>query len=161
MPTSHRRRGFTLIELVVVLAVVAILAMMAIPSYQDRVIRKQVVEAVELVGFARPSIQAYYSLKHAMPADNADAGLPSAAQIVGNYVSQVVVSGGAMTITFGNKAHPNLAGKQLTLRPAVVDGAPAVPIAWVCGHASPPAGMIAAGADLTSLPAQYLPLNCH
>jgi len=158
---TRQHKGFTLIELMVVVAVVAILAMLAVPSYQDRVIRKQVAEGVTLVDFVRQSVQAFYTLRHVLPADNAEASLPAAAQIVGNYVSNVTVSGGAMTITYGNRVNPNLAGKKLTLRPAVVDGAPVVPIAWVCGRASVPAGMSVMGADATDLPAQYLPLNCR
>jgi type IV pilus assembly protein PilA len=96
-----------------------------------------------------------------MPADNAAAGLPGAAQIVGNYVSGVAVLDGAVTITFGNRANPGVLGKMLTLRPAVVVTAPVVPIAWVCGHASGPAGMTVLGADATNLPVPYLPLNCR
>lgn len=150
-----------MIELMVVVAVVAILAMLAIPSYQDRVIRTQVAEGVTLVDFVRESVQAFYKLQHKLPADNTEAGLPAAAQIIGNYVSNVTVADGAMTITYGNRVNPNLAGKRLTLRPAVVDGAPVVPIAWVCGHAAAPEGMKLVGIDATSLPAQYLPLNCR
>jgi type IV pilus assembly protein PilA len=158
---NRRHPGFTLIELMVVVAVVAILAMLAIPSYQDRIIRQQVAEGVALVDFLRQAVQGFYTLRHTLPVDNADAGVPAATQIVGNYVSNVTVSGGAFTITYGNRANPGLAGKQLTLRPAVVDGAPMVPIAWVCGHASVPAGMTVMGVDATSLPVAYLPLNCR
>jgi len=161
LPLRHRRPGFTLIELVIVLAIVAILAMLAVPSYQDRVIRKQVVEGVELIGFVRQAVQAFYTAEHKMPANNAAASLPAATQIVGTYVGNVAVADGAITITFGNRANPSLAGKRLTLRPAVVEAAPVVPIAWVCGHASPPNGMTLVGFDATDLPAQYLPLNCH
>lgn len=161
MSRPPHRQGFTLIEVMIALAIVATLAMLAIPSFQDRVIRKQVVEGVELVDFARPLVQAYYSARHTMPADNAEAALPVPAKIVGNYVSGVVVADGAITITYGNHANPNLAGKKLTLRPGVVEGAPVVPIAWVCGRASPPNGMKVIGVDATDLPAPYLPLNCR
>ena len=145
----------------VVVAVVAILAMLAVPSYQDRMIRQQVAEGVGLVDFVRSAVQGFYAARHALPVDNADAGLPAATQIVGNFVSNVAVSGGAFTITYGNRANPSLAGKQLSLRPPLDAGAPRVPIAWVCGRASVPAGMTVMGVDATSLPVSYLPLNCR
>jgi type IV pilus assembly protein PilA len=159
---AHRiRSGFTLIELMVVVAVVAILSLIAVPSFQDRVIRNQVGEGVTLVDFVRQSVQAYFTRVHAMPVDNAEAALPNAAQIVSNVVSGVAVNDGAITVTFGNRANPNLAGKKLTLRPAVVDAAPVVPISWICGRAAVPAGMTVRGIDATNLPAIYLPLNCR
>jgi type IV pilus assembly protein PilA len=154
-------RGFTLIELMIVIAIMGIMATYALPSFQDRVIRAQVGEGVGLSEFARQSVQAYYTRNRSMPKDNAAAGLPPGAHIVGNYVTGVVVNQGAVVITFGNRSNRHLAGKTLTLRPAVVEGYSAVPIAWVCGAAGVPDKMRALGENQTSVPSPHLPIDCR
>ena len=154
-------RGFTMIELLVVIAVVAILATLAMPSIQQRSIRVQVAEGRTLAQFAQQAIQAQYSASQAMPADNAAAGLPPADHIVGNVVTGLAVRNGAIVLTFGNQAIGGLAGHKLSLRPAVVDGYPQVPIAWVCGTANVPDKMTAAAPNETDLPAGWLPLGCR
>jgi len=123
-----RGRGFTMVELMVVIGVVAILALMALPSYQAKFVRDQIVEALPLADIAKPPIAASWALLQSFPADNAAAGLPVADKIVNNYVSSVSVQGGAIHITFGNRANKAIAGKTLTLRPAVVEDAPIVPV---------------------------------
>jgi type IV pilus assembly protein PilA len=161
MKRSDTRRGFTLIEMMAVVAVIAILATLAIPSFQDRIVRGQIVEAVTLADVAKPPIAASWAIAHAMPVDNAAAGLPSADKIVGNLVTSVAVDNGAIDITFGNRANASIRGKVLTLRPAVVADAPVVPIAWVCGHAGAVDKMTAMGTDHTDVPEHFLPLNCR
>jgi type IV pilus assembly protein PilA len=156
-----RRRGFTLIEIVVVLAIVAILAVMAVPGLTERVVRDQVVEGVKVAGIAKDAVAASWRASEAMPSDNAAAGLPPAVKIVGNYVSAVNVEDGAVHITFGNNANGGIRSKVLSLRPAVVEDAPVVPIAWVCAHGRVPEKMTAQGSDRTDLPANYLPVNCR
>ncbi len=161
MNTLRRMRAFTLIELMIVIAIMSILATMAVPSFQDRVIRTQVGEGLNLAEFAQQAVAAYYARNHRMPSDNASVGLPPADRIVGNYVTALEVKGGALVITFGNNANRNLVGHRLALRPASVDGYPQVPLAWVCAGASVPAKMIAYGSDATDLPAPFLPLDCR
>ena len=153
--------GFTLIEILVVLAVVAILATLAVPSIQDRLVRQQIVEAMKLADIAKGPIGAYWAVSSKMPADNAAAGLPSADKIVGDLVTSLVVEAGAIHVSFGNHANGAIKGKTLTLRPAVVEGTPIVPVAWVCGHAGAVDKMVAYGADRTDVDARYLPLNCR
>lgn len=153
--------GFTLVELMVVVAVIAILALMAMPNMSQRIVRDQIVEAMKIADVAKGPVAAAWVLGHTLPADNATAGLPPAALIVGTYVSSVSVEDGAIHVVFGNKANPVIAGKCLTLRPAVVEAAPVVPIAWVCGHANAVDKMVAKGVDRTSVDAAVLPLNCR
>jgi type IV pilus assembly protein PilA len=156
-----KRHGFTLIEMMVVLAVIAILALMAFPTYQDKLVRDQIVEALPLADIAKAPVAAAWTLLKVFPPDNATAALPPAEKIVSNLVSAVVVEGGAIHVTFGNRANGAIRGKVLTLRPAIVEDAPIVPIAWVCGTAPVPANMTAKGANRTNVPPNYLPLKCR
>lgn len=153
--------GFTMIELMMVVAVVAILALLAMPSFRERVVRDQIVEAMKIAEIAKAPIAAAWATGHTMPADNAALGLPAPEKIVGNFVSSVAIEAGAIQVSFGNKANGAIVGKTLTLRPAVVEDAAIVPVAWVCGHASVVDKMVAKGVDRTSIDAALLPLNCR
>lgn len=159
--TSLRASGFTLIELMIVVAIITILTTMALPSFQDRVIRTQVGEGLVLADFVKQSIAAQYAKTQRMPKDNASAGLPPADRIVGNYVSNIAVQDGSVVITFGQQSNRYLAGKKLSLRPAVVENYPAVPIAWVCGMAGVPDKMKVMGNNETNLPLPHLPIDCR
>jgi type IV pilus assembly protein PilA len=160
-PETNQNRGFTLIELMIVIAILTMLATLAVPSFQERVIQGQVGEGVKLVEFAQRAVDDYWRTHHAMPADNAAAGLPPADQIVGNYVAGVRVADGAIVIAYGNKSNRNLAGKQLAIRPAVVEKFPTVPIAWICGSSEVPDKMTVRGTNATDLPSMFLPLDCR
>lgn len=153
-------KGFTLIELMVVVAIIGILATLAVPSYQDMVIKKQVQGGIEFAGFAKQAVAEYYSKRHALPANNSSAGLPPREKIIGSFVTLVEVENGAITITFGNRVNKNIMGKKLTLRPAYVADAKAVPISWVCGAASVPKGLKTTNSNHTDFPASFLPLDC-
>ena len=144
----------------VVVAILAILAMIAVPGIQDRIIREQIVEAMKLAEIAKAPIAASWALTRTLPADNAGAGLPLADKIVSNLVSSLSVEAGAIHVSFGNRANAAIRGKTLTLRPAVVEDAQIVPVAWVCGHASAVDRMTAKGVDRTDVALNFLPLNC-
>jgi len=156
-----RDRGFTLLEMMVVLAIIAILALMLIPSYQDKLVRDQIVEALPLAEVATKPVAAAWAGTQAFPADNAAAGLPPADKIVSNLISSVTVQDGVVHLTFGNRANGQIKGKVLTLRPAVVPDAPVVPVAWICGYAPVPDQMTAKGENRTNIPAIYLPFKCR
>jgi len=156
-----REPGFTMVEMVAVLAVIAILAMLAIPSYVDRTARDQVKVALPLTDIVKPPIAASWSADQTFPKDNAAAGLPPADKIVSNYVSSVAVKDGSIHVTFGNRTTKLLTGKVLSIRPAVVEDAPIVPIAWVCGYAEAPANMTVKGENKTDLPDELLPVECR
>jgi type IV pilus assembly protein PilA len=158
--SPFRYRGFTLIEAMIVVAIIAILALMAIPSLQGKYIREQIAEALPLADIAKKPIETAWPVMKSMPDDNAAVGLPVPEKIVNNVVQSVTVEAGAIHIVFGNRANGVLKGKTLTLRPAVVEDAPVVPVTWVCGHAKAPDKMKAMGTDKTNVPAAYLPGRC-
>ena len=161
MKHGSRASGFTLIELMIVIAIVGILATMASPIYRDRVIQNQIKEGLKLSEIAKRKVEEFYNKTGEIPGDNLTAGLPEADRIIGNYVARVEVVGGAINIVFGNRVHRDARGKVLTIRPAIVAGEPMVPIAWVCGFARAANGMELRGFDQTSFLAQELPIDCR
>lgn len=155
------RNGFSLLEMLVVIAVMGILAMTAIPSYMHQIVRRQIIDAVPLADIAKKPIASSWTLAQSLPSDNAGAGLPAEDMVVSNFIKSVSVQEGAIQITFGNSANGLIKGKLLTLRPAVVESAPVVPVSWVCGYAAGPGKMTVKGENKTNIPAEYLPLNCR
>ena len=159
--TMTQTRGFTLAEMLAVLAVITILAMMAIPSYLDKVVRAQIDAALPLADVAKGPVATYWAATQTLPTNNEAAALPAADKVVNNYVSSVTVTDGAIHLTLGNRASKAVAGKILTLRPAVVEDAPIVSITWVCGFAEPPEKMSVMGQNQTSVDPTYLPIECR
>jgi type IV pilus assembly protein PilA len=161
MSMNKPNRGFTMIELLIVMGIVAIMVLMAVPTYQGKIARDQVVEAGPLADLAKKQVAAVWLATQTLPANNAAAGLPPDDKIVGNLVTSVLVEAGAVHMTFGNRASGLLKGKILTFRPAIVEDAPIVPIAWVCGYASAPDKMTAKGENKTNIDEAYVPWNCR
>ena len=152
--------GFTLVEMMVVVAILAILAMIAVPSGIERIIREQLAAAIPLAEAAKEPAAAQWKATKTLPADNKAAGLPSPDKVVSNLVSNLVVDNGVIHMTFGNKARSLLQGKILSIRPAVIEESPAVPVAWVCGNAPAPAKMTLLGDNKTNIDPKFLPFAC-
>jgi type IV pilus assembly protein PilA len=153
--------GFSAIEIMVVMAILVILAMIAIPSSLARIVKTQVAGTIPWADVAKEPIEESWKVNKALPADNKAVGLPSAEKIVSNFVTSLVVQDGAIHMTLGNKVHPKIKGTILTIRPAVVEDSQIVPIAWVCGNATPPPPMVVKGENKTTIPDEYLPQSCR
>ncbi|CUA95960.1 pilin [Thiomonas bhubaneswarensis] len=131
------QQGFTLIELMIVVAIIGILAAIAIPAYQDYTIRAQVSEGLSLADGAKTAVAEFYTNRGTFPTTNASAGLAAKANITGNYVSSVGVgstdgSGNGILVTFSStspqKANTAIGGKTLGLMPVTANGS----ISWTC-----------------------------
>ena len=130
------QKGFTLIELMIVVAIIGILAAIAIPAYQDYTIRAQVTEGLNLAGAAKAAVAESFSNTGIAPATRTLAGMSATATDTnGKYVTSVNVTNGSITITYGNAANAALATQTLGLTPyETVDKS----VAWRCGGAAAP-----------------------
>lgn len=154
-------RGFTLIEMLVVIAIIAILALIALPSPDPAIARKQVIESVDLIEDYKKLVAFYHKSTQVFLKNNQEAGIPAADKILGNYIDRVDLVNGAFHLHFGNKAHPAIKNKTLSIQPVMVPDSPQSPISWICGRAVAPDGMRAVGENRTDIEAKDLPLNCR
>ncbi|MCL2873066.1 MAG: pilin [Betaproteobacteria bacterium] len=158
---EFRPDGFTLLEMMIVICIIAILLLLAVPGTQDSTIRKQINDALPFANIAQKPIDDNWAATQTLLADNAAAGLPVPEKIVNNYIKSVTVENGAIHITFGYRASSAIKDKTLSLRPAIVEDATIVPITWVCGNANAPDPMTIKGANKTDIPQRYLPFACR
>jgi type IV pilus assembly protein PilA len=155
------QKGFTLIELMIVVAIIGILAAIAIPAYQNYTIRAQITEGLNLAGGWKAAIAEYYANNGTWPTLASLTGLVVS---TGKYVSGVtVLAGGVIQVTYGLQANATVATKVLQIGPYTSANKD---IIWVCGSANVPGGLTIstgsgfAAANTTVLP-QYLPSACH
>lgn len=161
---TRQNAGFTLIELMIVVAIIGILASLAVSAYQTYTVRAQVAEGLSMASGAKVPIVDAFTSNGVAPADRAAAGIPpDPLSTRGNYVSGIDVIGGRVQITFGGpRAHQDIIGRTLSLTPYVTAGNTVV---WRCGFAPIPAG----GTALTggsnhedpTVERRYLPTTCR
>jgi type IV pilus assembly protein PilA len=139
------QKGFTLIELMIVVAIIGILAAIAIPAYQDYTIRAQVSEGMNLAAAAKAAVAETFLNTGEAPGDRTEAGMSgTATDTNGKYVTSVNVTEGVITITYGHDANAAIDTQTLQLTPWVTpDGS----VAWQCGAALAPAGAPSAMGD--------------
>ncbi|MBY6285961.1 pilin [Neisseria subflava] len=130
------QKGFTLIELMIVIAIIGILAVIALPAYQDYTARAQVSEAISLMEGQKSAVVEYYADKGKWPTNNAEAGIAAPTDIKGKYVEKVVVSGnGVLTATMkGKDVNNDIKGKTVVLSPDVTGNAASSKgsFTWTC-----------------------------
>ena len=142
-----KQQGFTLIELMIVVAIIGILAAIAIPAYQDYTIRAQVSEGLNLSGGAKAAVTEYFQDRGILPTSNAEAGLATNTDIVGKYVDQVTVGAdGVISVQYGNDAHAIITSQHLEMSP---DTTNAGSVAWDCASAG------------TEIANKHLPAACR
>ncbi|HGM0477581.1 TPA: pilin, partial [Neisseria gonorrhoeae] len=125
------QKGFTLIELMIVIAIVGILAAVALPAYQDYTARAQVSEAILLAEGQKSAVTEYYLNNGKWPENNGDAGVASASKIIGKYVKEVKVENGVVTAQMASSnVNKEIQGKKLSLWAKREDGS----VKWFCGQ---------------------------
>jgi type IV pilus assembly protein PilA len=155
------QKGFTLIELMIVVAIIGILAAIAIPAYQDYTIRAQISEGMTLAAAAKAAIAETYLNKGVAPSTRYLAGMSNnATDTFGKYVSSVAVANGVIQVTYGNEANLAIQGNRVDLRAFVTpDGS----VTWQCGAATANSAAAAMGstANGTNVETKYLPSACR
>ncbi|HFC0523706.1 TPA: pilin [Neisseria gonorrhoeae] len=159
------QKGFTLIELMIVIAIVGILAAVALPAYQDYTARAQVSEAILLAEGQKSAVTEYYLNNGEWPKDNASAGVASASTIKGKYVQSVTVANGVVTAQMkSDGVNKEIKGKKLSLWAKRQDGS----VKWFCGqpvkrdNADDPNDAVKDDADANGkISTKHLPSTCR
>lgn len=164
---TNKQSGFTLIELMIVVAIIGILASLAITAYQTYTVRAQVSEGINMAAGAKAPVIDAFNMNGSPPADRVEAGMSVAAtDTSGKYVSQVNIVDGRVDVTFGNDVHADIFGDTVSFTPyATVSGG----FVWRCGNAPVPAagavlltgGGVTAAHQAATVDNRYLPSSCR
>lgn len=140
---NKMQKGFTLIELMIVVAIIAILAAIAIPAYQDYTIRAQVSDGLSLASGSKTAVAEYYQNRGSYPTNNALAGVATSVSIRGQFVSTTNIAAGTITVTYGFNANTKILTSTIQLVPTDRGGS----TEWDCtsGNIAP----------------RYLPTQCR
>jgi len=160
---SQHSRGFTLIELMIVIAIIGILASLAVSAYQTYTVRAQIAEGLNFASGAKVPIVDAYTNGGIAPANRQAAGMtPLATDTRGRYVTSVDIDNGRVDVTFGGPtAHQDIIGTMLSLTPYETIGNT---ISWRCGNSSAPPGALlngGAGHIAPTIDTRYLPATCR
>ena len=145
--------GFSLIELLLSLAILGLLSAVALPAYQDYTLKTRATESVTLTQSARSRVAQFYAQHGRFPADNNEAGLPEPGQISSSNIKSVQIQDGAIHVRFSLS---QLSGSIVTLRPLVSRDYPSDNLLWVCGDKEID-GFEPVGPDLTNIERKYVP----
>ena len=158
------QRGFTLLELMLVVSIIGILAAIALPAYQDYITRSKFTEALTLAEPVKKAVSDYYDRWGAFPENNQQAALSTPPSYIGNYVESITVAQGVIRVTLKQTTGQQLGGKALSLRPAFNPAYPTGPVSWLCENGAVPEGLKAVGAKAAPssvIEDRYLPAPCR
>ncbi|MGH8261363.1 MAG: pilin [Steroidobacteraceae bacterium] len=157
------QQGFTLIELMIVVAIIGILAAIAIPAYQDYTVRAQVTEGLNLADAVKTGVAEYYANSGAWPTAMSQIGDDSDPS--GKYATDLTLSTGTIQITFGGESNKNINGSTLLLQPRLSQNGDVV---WLCGqnqgtglNLTDPTTGTATAATGSTVANKYLPQSCR